>query len=328
MKGLSLEVRVALLLLVALVIMGGFLIVVSKLSFEGGYTVHVDFDNPGTLKPGSVVRIAGVEAGMVESIQYLGGKPEPRTGKNPLVRAQVRLHNDVKESIHEDARFYVTSSGILGESFMAIDPGSDGKPNLTEGSLVIGVDPPRLDQALAMGYELLDTMVTGVRENKDEISDLFHHAGGMLKDVNTAIGDNGSKLDTLVAKVETMSGNGVQFVRDIRQDYVEGPKIRNLVNTVDKAMQEASPIVKDVRATVNDVLGPEQRVQIKSTIDDVAGFADRSKVALDDANKALGEMKRGEGTVGQLLMNGEMYDDLEEFADDIKDKPWKLLWRE
>ena len=328
MKGFSLEVRVTLLLLVALAIAGGFLVVVSNISFEGSYRVDVDFDNPGTLKPGAVVRIAGVEAGMVESIQYLGGKPEPRTGKNPMVRAKIRLHDDIKETIHQDARFYVTSSGILGESFLAIDPGTEEKPVLAENSLVIGVDPPRLDQALAMGYELLDTMVTGVRDNKEELADLFHGAGGMMKGVNTAIGENGTKLDELVGKVETMSNNGVTFVRDIRQDYVEGPKIRNLVNTVDKAMQETAPIVKDVRATVNDVLGPEQRGKIKSTINDVAGFADRSKVAVDDANKALGEMKRGEGTVGQLLMNGEMYDDFAEFADDLKDKPWKLFWRE
>ncbi len=328
MKGFSLEVRVSLLLLVALVIMGGFLVVVGRISFKGGYHVDVDFTDPGSLKAGGLVRIAGVEAGMVESIEYLGGQFEPRTGKNPLVRARVKLNDDVKASIHEDARFYVTTAGILGESFLAIDPGSDTKPTLEEGALVVGVDPPRLDQALNMGYELLDTMVSGVRENKEELAHLFHGAGDMLKGANSAIGENGSKLDALVGRIETMSGNGVTFIRDMRTDYVEGPKIRNLVNRVDKGMQEAAPIVKEVRATVSDVLGPEQRVKIKSTISDVAGFADRGKVAIDDANKALGEMKRGEGTVGQLLMNGEIYDDFQEFLRDLKGKPWKLFWRE
>jgi len=329
LKGFSLEVRVSLLLLVALAIMGGFLIVVGGISFKGGYHVQVDFDNPGALKPGAPVRIAGVEAGTVEALHYLGGKLEPKTHRYPLVRAEVKLNNEVKESLHEDARFYVTSSGILGESFMAVDPGSDEKPVLKEGSLVVGVDPPRLDQALTMGYELLDTMVSGVRENKDEISDLFHSAGDMIQGANTAIGgDRGDKLDAFVSKMETMSGNGVTFVRDVRRDYVEGPQVRNLVNRVDKAMQETTPIVKEVRTTVNDMFAAQERVKIKSTIDQVASVADRSKVAIDDANKALGEMKRGEGTVGQLLMNGEMYDDFQEFLRDLKNKPWKLFWRE
>ncbi|MFT3923318.1 MAG: MlaD family protein [Myxococcales bacterium] len=328
MKGFSLEVRVSLLLLVAAVIMGGFLIIVGGINFKGGYQVNVDFDDPGSLKPGAAVRIAGVDAGTVQALHYLGGKFEPKTGKHPLVRAQVRINDDVQQSIHQDARFYVTSSGILGESFLAIDPGSDDKPVLAPDSLVVGIDPPRLDQALAMGYELLDTMVSGVRENKDEISDLFHSAGDMIKGANTAIGDEGGKLDAFVGKMEDMSGNAVTFVRDVREDYVEGPKVRNLVNRVDKTMQEATPLVKEVRASVNDMFGEAERVKIKSTIDTVASVADRSKVAINDANKALGEMKRGEGTVGQLLMNGEMYDDFSEFLKDLKNKPWKLFWRE
>jgi phospholipid/cholesterol/gamma-HCH transport system substrate-binding protein len=328
LKGFSKEVRVGILLLIAGILMGGFVFILAGVSLKGGYVVYVDFNNPGSLKAGAPIRIAGVHAGMVESIQYLGGRLDPVTGRRPLVRAQIKLHDDVKETVHTDSRFYVTSAGILGEPFMALEPGTEGKPVLSEGAITVGIDPPRLDQALNMGYELLETMVSGVRNNRDEIADLVHDTGGMIKGLNTRIGENGTKLDDLVAKVETMSSEGTTWIKGIRTDYVEGPKVKNLVNTVDKAMQEATPLVKEVRATVNDVFGAEQRGQLKETISDVAALADRSKVNLADANKMLGEMKRGEGTAGQLLMNVEMSDDFQEWLDDLKRKPWKLFWRE
>jgi phospholipid/cholesterol/gamma-HCH transport system substrate-binding protein len=322
------ETRVGLLLLTAVLLMGSFLVVLGGITFKSGYNVSVDFNNPGALKPGASVRIAGVHVGMVESIQYLGGKLDPQTGRTPLVRAELKLNQDIQESVRKDARFFVTSAGILGEPFLALEPGSQTAPVLEAGSISVGIDPPRLDQALAMGYELLDTMVTGVRNNREEIGELMHGAGGMLKNLNAAIGENGNKFEDLVAKVETMSADGTTMIKEIREDYVEGPKVKRIVNTVDQAMQKASPMVADVHATVKDVFGAEQRVQLKTTIGDVASLADRSKGNLDSANKALNEMNRGEGMVGALLKDQDMYDDFQEVLRDLKHNPWKLFWRE
>ena len=87
MKSLSLEVRVGLLIMVALVIMGGFLFLLGGVHLEKGYTVYVDFNNPGGLKPGAPVRVAGVRVGTVEHSEYLGGKLDPQDGQ-----ASARAH--------------------------------------------------------------------------------------------------------------------------------------------------------------------------------------------------------------------------------------------
>ena len=39
------------------------------------------------------------------------------------------------------------------------------------------------------------------------------------------------------------------------------------------------------------------------------------------------KIKKGEGTIGQLLMNDSIYKNLEEFTADLKKHPWKLLNR-
>lgn len=328
MKGFSLEVKVGLLLLVALGLMGGFLFALGGISLKDGYNVYVDFNNPGGLKPGAAVRIAGVRVGTVETSQYLGGKLDPKTNRRPLVRIGLKIDTEVQDTIHEDALFYVTSSGILGEPFMAIDPGSATSPILAADSLNRGLDPPRLDLALAMGYELLETMVDAVRNNKEEIAGLFHDTSGLLKGLNNVIGKNEDKFHNIISNLETASSEGTLLIKGVRENYVDSAQMKRIVTNIDKTMQDTSPLVREVRATVNDVLGPEQRAKLKTTISDVSDLADRAKVTLADAQKIMTHMKRGEGTVGALLMDEEIYDDVQEMLRDLKHNPWKLFWRE
>src|SRR5579863_8138633 len=123
----SIEVKVGVLILVSFAILGGFILVMTGMSFQSTYAVYVDFDNPGGLQTGAPVRIAGVKVGTVESLAYMG-KIDPASGRRVLVRTKVDIQTGVRESVHSDATFYVTSQGVLGEQFLAIDPGSPEKP--------------------------------------------------------------------------------------------------------------------------------------------------------------------------------------------------------
>jgi len=61
-------------------------------------------------------------------------------------------------------------------------------------------------------------------------------------------------------------------------------------------------------------------------------LSDTAKAVTDSARAILGKLENGEGTVGKLLVEDEVYNDLQatasnlkEFSDDIKKHPWKLL---
>src|SRR5579862_8632371 len=99
----SIEVKVGALIMVALVILGGFVLVMGGLSFEKTYPVYVDFDNPGGLLSGAAVRIGGVKVGSVKELEFLGGRVDPKSGRRVLVRAQVAIERRVKDTIHTDA---------------------------------------------------------------------------------------------------------------------------------------------------------------------------------------------------------------------------------
>src|SRR4029079_10686502 len=102
-----------------------------------------EFDNPGGLQSGAPVKIAGVKVGKLGAIAFRGGQENPATGRrDPLVRIEVRVETRYQKSIHENALFYVTTQGVLGEQFLAIEPGSVDRSVLPEGGIVRGLDPP------------------------------------------------------------------------------------------------------------------------------------------------------------------------------------------
>ena len=68
----SIEVKVGLLILIAIGILTGFVILMGGMSFQPTFKIYADFDNPGGIQPGAPVRIAGVTVGKVKELQFRG----------------------------------------------------------------------------------------------------------------------------------------------------------------------------------------------------------------------------------------------------------------
>ncbi|MCA9588937.1 MAG: MCE family protein [Myxococcales bacterium] len=335
----SIEVKVGVLILVSLGILAAFVLLMGGLSFEKTYTVYVDFDNPGGLQTGAPVRVAGVKVGKVSEMSFLGGKIDPKTNRRTLVRAKLSIEQRVKEAIHEDADFYVTTQGVLGEQFLAIEPGSTQKPVLPDGAVVKGIDPPRLDLFLAKAYELLDTTMTSIRNNRELISDIATNTAGLLKNLNGVLSDNRDRINRIVANLESLSAEANTLTVHARSQYVDNPKIVRTIDNVDRIavelQRDTGPLLKDAKealANINRasaVVGsPEEQQKLKKAVADVAELAARANATAADAQAIVTHIKKGKGTVGALVMDEAVYDDVQEMVRDLKHNPWKFLWRE
>lgn len=91
---------------------------VSGLSFKNlgnqSYTIVANFDDIGALKKNAAIRIAGVKIGEVSRITLNTNTYRAKVYLN----IQQRYHN-----IPKDSSAKIQTSGILGESFVQIDPG-------------------------------------------------------------------------------------------------------------------------------------------------------------------------------------------------------------
>jgi phospholipid/cholesterol/gamma-HCH transport system substrate-binding protein len=335
----SIEVKVGALILVSMGILGAFILVMGGLSFEKTYTVYVDFDNPGGLQSGAAVRIAGVKVGSVKDLEFQGGRIDPKSGRRVLVRAKVAIEQRVKDAIHDDADFYVTTQGVLGEQFMAIEPGSLDRPILQEGATMKGIDPPRIDLFLAKAYELLDVTVNGIKNNRETLSSIATNTASLLKGLNVLITDNKERIDRIVANVEEMTVEAKQLTHDARVNYVDSPKLLRTVDNIDKLTTQiqgdTGPMLKDAREAlanlnrVSSTVGdPQQQEKIRKALQDIAQLAERANSTVADTQAIVSHIKSGKGTVGALVMDEEVYDDMQELVRDLKHNPWKFLWRE
>ena len=335
----SIEVKVGVLILVSLAILAAFVLIMGGLSFEKTYTVFVDFDNPGGLQTGAPVRVAGVKCGKVTELAFLGGKIDPKTNRRTLVRAKLAIEQRVKESIHDDADFYITTQGVLGEQYLAIDPGTVQKGVLAENTIAKGIDPPRLDLFLAKAYELLDTTMTSIHNNRELISDIATNTAGLLKNMNGVLGDNRERINRIVANLESLSAEANTLTTHARTNYVDNPKITRTIDNIDRLttdiQKDSGPLIKDAKEAIANlnrasklVGGEEEQAKLRKTIDEVAQLAARANATAADAQSIVQHVKKGEGTVGALVMDEAVYDDVQEMVRDLKHNPWKFLWRE
>jgi len=325
----SVEVRVGMLILVALALLGGFIFVLGGVELGEQYSVYVDFDNPGNVQPGASVNVGSIRVGEVEGIEYWGQRLDPDTGRRPMIRMHVRIDSEVQETIHEDALFYVTSQSVLGESIISIDPGDPDKPTLEDGAVVEGVDPPRLDLAFAMAYELLEGMTRLLRDNREDLGSLLSSAANMIRRADEFFAEHDDRLDRVMENIETATSQTNELLT-VANDTMNGRVqrvLRNLDTTLARVNRDIDPLMSDVRSLATkaddamDALGPEQRQQIQ----EILAEAERS---VTDAREIVAHIRSGRGTVGAFLMDEEVYDDVQEMLRDLKHNPWKLFWRE
>ncbi|MCA9623493.1 MAG: MCE family protein, partial [Myxococcales bacterium] len=296
------------------------------------------FDNPGGLQSGAPVKIAGVKVGTVEQMRFsTEGDP---TGENAAqVYAHISVEKRFQKRVHDNGVFFITTQGVLGEQFLAIDPGSSDRPILEDGAYVRGLDPPRLDRLIAESYDLLHTTVTALREHRPEIEELFDGVRKTVKGTGTFFEHNQDRLDKMAQNVETITEEGMLATKEAREKYVNNPAIdRILINVehlsnasardVPVLLSKGRETLEGASRLVDKFSADERLAMIDGVLTDVSAIAKDARLATSDARAITAQIRKGRGSVGALVMDEQLFDDLQELARDLKHNPWKFFWKE
>jgi len=103
---------------IVLLVAGAFLVFAyegSQMRVEEGYTINAKFGNASGISLGSSVRIGGIKVGVVSNMTLDDNTYEA------VVSMQVRHSTKVPK----DSSAAVVSSGLLGEKYIQLSPGSD-----------------------------------------------------------------------------------------------------------------------------------------------------------------------------------------------------------
>jgi phospholipid/cholesterol/gamma-HCH transport system substrate-binding protein len=100
-------------------------------SSADNYRVTAEFDNIGSLKPRSPVRIAGVKVGQIEKIEL----------QDQHFKAKVTLLIDNKEhNLPVDTSASILTEGLLGSNYISLTPGYEDEL-LKNGSVIANTHP-------------------------------------------------------------------------------------------------------------------------------------------------------------------------------------------
>jgi phospholipid/cholesterol/gamma-HCH transport system substrate-binding protein len=337
-KERGIEVKVGLLIFVALGLLAAFVIVLGNFSLSKGFAFAVDFDFSGNLQAGAPVKVAGIKLGKVQRVDYLAGRKDPKTGRRVYVRAHVWVEERVRGTVFEDAEFFINTQGVLGEQYLEIVPGTPGKRAVVPGDVLVGVTPPRMDLVVARLYEVLDGVTRLLREDKQSISNLLRAGTRAVKTVDVLLSENRGEIKRLLASLDKFTAEAGELIKNVRAGVGHPQRLRNLLASVEKTSTSISRNIDGLLARTNRALdgvsrvtaavGPDERKKIKRALDQLVKLGDRVYAVTGDAQKMLARLNRGKGTAGAFLVKDELYDDLKEMVRDLKRNPWKFLWRE
>jgi phospholipid/cholesterol/gamma-HCH transport system substrate-binding protein len=99
----------------------------------------------------------------------------------------------------------------------------------------------------------------------------------------------------------------------------------------EKLMESGYQVAKQLEqmiASINTLVGDEKtQAALKETLAHSAQATEKLDQLLDQANVVMAKVRSGEGTVGKLLTQDDLYRELQAILADIKAHPWKLLYR-
>jgi phospholipid/cholesterol/gamma-HCH transport system substrate-binding protein len=251
------------------------------LIWEKGYRIYVEFDDINGLDEQSRIKIAGVEAGIVEKIRLKDGK------------AMLTLLIDPDVKIYRNATASLKMSGLLGDKHLSLTTGTPDQPAIDNGGKIINTVP-------AADIGILANKLTSASSN---ISDLTENLKGILgEDEKEAIRKSIHNLREITENLKDISAeNRAPLNRTIAQ-----------LDSFTKMLDDRGPgLVENLNETVRelkDMIG-ENRHAIKSSIENIRAVS-------ESASNIGQKLERGEGTLGKLIEDGKLYDSLSKVSEE------------
>jgi phospholipid/cholesterol/gamma-HCH transport system substrate-binding protein len=306
-----------------------FLIGDERRLFSSSVPFKTRFSDVQGLKAGAPIQMGGIDIGHVESVGY---------GKDPT-DATVYVTLDVVSSeagrVRSDSKVRIVNKGLLGDKMIVITKGETNVRVPPGGELP--ADEP--DDMMAKANNMADK-ADDVMDNLKLISKNFADEQ-LHKDLRQSV----SQLNKMLTHVTEGEGYPHRFLTDKE----EAERISRAVSSVERLSDELTVTLRDTNAIIHriqkgpgfahDVIygdGPKKEVEkFGNAADEVAlmlrgvresdsfvhdalygGKGDGAEALANvtaltgDLRAIVADMRKGKGTVGALLVDPSIYDDL------------------
>ncbi len=262
----------------------------------------------------------------------------------------MRVSEKFLERIRTDSQASIVGEGLLGDKYIDISLGSNSRPMVKDGDLLLSNDAVDFTAALASTGDIIDN-VNASTESIRALLDGFRKAGGEatvvaamesiqdiavevqkgnglqmlldkqaardVKDIVSNVKTSSEKLDRDLAAVETLLAD-LKTNDSLVHALLYGKGGEETVHEAKKLFAEASQIVADVRTEpgfVHNLIYEKDRGEILANAN--AASAD-IKAITSDVKVLVADAKTGKGTLGRLLVDPSVYEDLKVLLGNVR----------
>ncbi|HEX7667818.1 MAG TPA: MlaD family protein, partial [Polyangiaceae bacterium] len=291
-------------------------------------TYKASFADVAGLKPGAPVRMGGVDIGAVTAVGHSANASDPR------IYVTVEVVETESERIRESTVATVSNKGLLGDKMIELT--SDGVgAHVPPGQMLKTEEPVDFSKYLTKVQGIMDKaeQVVGNVEQatrafsdpkfsedvKGSVHDLRVIMDGIAQNdsvVHRALLDphEGAKFDRVLSHAENVSANLDDFSAHVKNGpgiahalVYDGEISKNAAGTVDEihkdlvAIREGNGIVHAL------VYGDNDTQHLMGNVNAMS----------DDMREIVANMKAGKGTIGALLVDPSIYEDIKSVVGNV-----------
>ena len=312
MPRLSNAVKVGVMTIVLLaVIYGAYRFISPDAGTRAGYAVWAYLPDVSGVAPHSRVLISGVQVGVLERVSLEKGQ----------ARVDIRMKPEFK--LYEDAAIGRRASSLIGEYFIVLAPGTEGKPEIPDGGQIKNMLPEgsiegleiQLKDILADVKEVTNTLksTVGSGTGQKQIADILKNVAQVTEDLAQAVKENrGAVRDAIkgISNITTQSqpeiASILKNIRDVTADL--------------KQLLAANQAAAAPDAGTGTEPGAEAKPgELRSTIERVNRASESLETVLKHADNVAARIDRGEGTVGRLTKDDTLINEVEDVVSGVGD---------
>jgi phospholipid/cholesterol/gamma-HCH transport system substrate-binding protein len=239
--------------------------------FQRQCTLFASFRDISGLRVGATVQLAGLNVGSVDDIRF------PKDLMNKQITVVLRIRRHFQDRIRADSVATVNTQGLLGDKYIYISVGSEDQPVIPDHGFVPSKETTSI-------FALADK------------------AGKIMDD----IGDAASSLNDLMKSVQGgKEGDLKASIKSIRHTLEQIEKGKGTLHALiyDPKGEE---LVRDLADTMRSM----KEISEKAGEGGKTSLIANMRQASADLKEILGSIRRGEGTLGMLIRDPGLYNDL------------------
>ena len=326
----SLEIKVGFFVAAALALFVVLVVVLGseEALFEKRYPLQTEFGDAGGLRTGASVYVAGLDCGVVSQVQFAKELAEKK------VRVELSIREACRPRIRTDSIATIASQGLLGDKNISISIGSEDQAVHNDEGWLDSKDPAELSYIVDNSKEIVEGLKSAVAKINVALGSEDAEGAGksvlaILQSIRNILGDveEGKGLvhalvydevatRRLKATLKSVNAAADDFasitgaIKDgdgaihnlVYKDEITG-EVKSLVANLNTTATRIDELVVEIQTgdgLIHDLVYTDEGQSILADLKDVS----------TDIKDVVAMVKRGEGTLGGILVDPTIYEDV------------------